>query len=85
VAAALAARGGPFLLGGAAPMLPDLMLWPFIERLCVVQHFRGYTLPEEPRFAPLRAWEAAMRARESVAATSNDIAFFAPHYAKYVV
>ena len=80
---ARAPEGGPFLLG-AAPTLPDLFLYPFAERLVVVKHYRGFAVPDEPRFDAWRKWLAAMRARPSAVATAQSDEFFISAYAKYV-
>jgi glutathione S-transferase len=77
VGAAVGQRGGPFLLG-AAPALGDFLLWPFIERLCVLRHYRGFEAPPE-----LAAWTAAMEALPAVQKTKGDPAFLIAGYAKY--
>ena len=83
VSGALALCGGPFLLGERLTV-SDIALWPFLERLSVVHHFRDYAMPEEARLEPLRRWTEAMRARESVKKTENSAEFLIPHYSKYV-
>ena len=80
VSAALARLGGPFLLG-AAPSIGDFLLWPFVERLCVLKHYRGFEAP--PELAPFAAWVAAMGALPAVQKTKQDAAFFVAGYAKY--
>ena len=79
---ARAPAGGPFLLG-ASPTLPDLLLFPFAERLVVVKHYRGFAVPDEPRFDAWHKWLAAMRARPSAAATAQTDEFFIQAYSKY--
>jgi glutathione S-transferase len=78
----LGRRGGPYLLG-AAPTLPDFLLWPFLERLSVLAHYRGFALPTDAAYAPLHAFVAAMGARPSVVAAKQDPAFFIEGYAGY--
>jgi glutathione S-transferase len=80
VSAALVRRGGPFLLG-PAPTIGDFLLWPFIERLCVLEHYRGFTVP--PELGPFAAWVAAMGALPAVQKTRQPPAFFVAGYAKY--
>jgi glutathione S-transferase len=54
VSKAYAAAGGPFFFG-AAPSLPDVLLFPFLARLPVLKHYRGFEVPAEaPEFAALR-------------------------------
>jgi glutathione S-transferase len=49
-----AAHGGPFFFG-AAPSLPDVLLFPFLARLSVLKHYRGFEVPAEaPEYAALR-------------------------------
>lgn len=83
--AALAPCGGPFLLG-ARLTTADLMLAPFVLRLCTVRHYRGFELPTEGADAQrFLAFVAAISARESVKATTPDDAFFIEGYKGYAV
>ncbi len=78
--------GGPFLLG-ARVSFGDVMLWPFVERLCVVEHYRGFKLHEvaagDAALAPFMAWHAAMLALPAVQATAQPVAYFVEGYASY--
>jgi glutathione S-transferase len=80
VSSALACRGGPFLLGARAT-LGDFLLWPFVERLCVLKHYRGFDAP--PELGAFSAWVVAMEALPAVQKTKKDPAFFVAGYAKY--
>ena len=83
MSAALGACGGPFLLG-ARLSLADLMLWPFVERMCILKHYRGFELPaEEPSFAAFRAWAQAVGGLRSVQEARQQEAFFVEGYKVY--
>lgn len=68
LSSAIAAHGGPFLLG-ASPSLGDALLFPFPARFAALAHHRGFVVPETEAFAAYHAWVAAMRGRPAVAAT----------------
>ena len=77
-----AASDGPFVLGGRVT-LADLLLYPFVERLCVLEALRDYSVPHEPRTARFHAWRAALEARPAVAAARQEPAFFVEAYRGY--
>ncbi len=61
------------------------MLWPFVERFCVVEHYRGFAVPvDDPAYAGFIRWRAAMAALPAVAATAQGSAFFIEGYASYI-
>jgi glutathione S-transferase len=81
--AALGASGGPFF-AGAAVSLADFLLWPFVERVCVLEHYASLALPREGAgFVAFAAWSDAMRALPSVVATRQEPAFFIDGYKGY--
>ena len=80
LSAALAKRGGPYLLG-AKPTIGDFMVWPFIERMAILEHYRGYKAPAE--LLPLAAFTAAMAAQPFVAKIAQPREFFVAGYAGY--
>ena len=79
LAAQLRALGGPFLLGAEASYA-DFMLYPFFERLVILEHYRGFRLDAEAAadaaLAPLAAWRATMAQLPAAKATAQDPAFF---------
>ena len=77
---ALGAMGGPFLLGGR-PTFGDFMLYPFIERLCVLAHYRGFEVEKD--CTNFFAWRTAMEGLHSVKNTRQEPQFFVDGYAKY--
>ena len=78
---ALASRtSGPWWLGEQLT-LADLAIYPHMERLAVLEEYRGITLP--PACGRLREWLAAMQERPSVRATRKDDAYHIAAYAKY--
>ncbi|ROR34556.1 glutathione S-transferase family protein [Inmirania thermothiophila] len=74
------AHGGPYWLGGRVT-LADLAYYPFFERLGVLEHYRGFRLPEDCR--ALARWRVAMAGRPAVAACARDLGFYLPRYARY--
>ena len=86
LAAHLARLGGPFLLGDRVS-LGDVLLWPFVERLCVVEHYRAFALEQvaagDAALVPFMAWRSAMLALPAVAATAQPAAFFIAGYEPY--
>jgi len=72
--------GGPWWLGEQLT-LADLAIYPHMERLAVLQEYRGILLP--PECGRLREWLAAMQERPSVRATMRDDAYHIAAYAKY--
>ena len=86
LAAHFARLGGPFVLGQRVS-LGDLMLFPFVERLCVLTHYRAFSLEEvaaaDASLAPLVSWRDAMLQLPCVKATLQPPAFFVEAYAAY--
>lgn len=79
----LAASSGPYVLGDRAT-LADFLLWPFVARLCVLETYRGFVIPNEPRTAAFHAWCTAMAARPAVIATHQPNELFIDGYKGYV-
>ena len=50
VSAAYEKFGGPYFLGDKVTFA-DLVTWPIISRMGVAAHYRGFVVPDEPRFA----------------------------------
>ncbi len=78
---ALAARRqGPYWLGEDIS-LADIAIYPHMERLAVLEHYRGISLP--PSCGRLREWIATMQQRPSVMDTAHDDAYHIAAYAEY--
>ena len=74
---------GPFVLG-ARISLSDFLLWPFVERLCTVEHYRAFSMPVgSPGLDSFASWCAACRANKSVVATKQDRELFIEGYRSY--
>lgn len=59
---------GPFFLGECFSVFECAVL-PWFQRLeCVLGHYRGYELPDEPAYARLRVWFCACCDREGACA-----------------
>ena len=79
----LGACGGPYLLGSKVS-IGDLLLYPFVERMCVLRHYRWLVLPTEGAgWAEFAAYVAAMEARESAVKTKQDPQLFITAYESY--
>jgi glutathione S-transferase len=74
--------GGPYWLGEQMT-LADLSFYPFIERFGVLEHYRGFSMPDD--CVRLKAWLAAMRDRPSVAATLESDEYHIDVYKNYAV
>lgn len=82
-AVGVALGAGPFFLGARVTMA-DVLLYPFVERLCVLKHYRQLELPTEGAgFAAFEAWTVAMAARPSAVATAQPADFFINGYRFY--
>ena len=73
-------KGGPFALG-ARPSFADFMLYPFVERLVVLKHYRGYDV--DARLGNFYGWKAAIEELQSVKNTRQSPSFFIEGYEKY--
>jgi len=73
---------GPYWLGEQLS-LADLSFYPFFERFCVLQHYRGFAIPDD--CARLKAWLEAMRQRPGVSATRESDEFHIDVYKNYAV
>lgn len=71
---------GPWWLGERLSLV-DLAFYPFFERLPVLEHFRGVTLPAECR--RLSHWLEAMRRLEPVQRIMNPPEFYVQRYTHY--
>ncbi|MCH7931755.1 MAG: glutathione S-transferase family protein [Proteobacteria bacterium] len=70
----------PYWLGEEVSLV-DLTFYPHFERFAALTHYRGVAIPDDcPR---LKAWLAAMQARDSVKATRHDDAYYIASYTKY--
>jgi glutathione S-transferase len=76
ISAAYSRVPGPFFAGELFS-LADVFTWPFIARLSVLKELRGFTIPDEPQYAALRAYISAMRSRKSVQETLFEDAWLA--------
>lgn len=79
--AALGARPqGPYWLGREFTLV-DIAAWPHMERLAVLEAYRGIKIPKA--CGRLRAWIAAVAERASVKATAHDGDYHVRAYARY--
>ena len=71
---------GPYWLG-ADLTLVDLSFWPHLERFCALEHYRGFTIPDDCNH--LLAWRETMLRRPSVAALHPPDALLIENWRKY--
>jgi glutathione S-transferase len=69
---------GAYFLGDLS--LVDISLYPWFERLPLLEHFRQFTLPAETPL--LQQWWAVLRDRESIKAVANPVDFYLERFAK---
>lgn len=79
---ALEANGGPFVLGQHMTV-PDLLVWPFVQRFVTLKHYRGLEVPSTPEYAAFHRWVSACKARKSVQATGMPDEYFVEGYKFY--
>lgn len=72
---------GPFFLGSKLS-LADILVFPWIARFVVLQHYRAFKVPHEAAYAAYHAFVEAMEARESVKA-SRRVDVWIEGYHKY--
>jgi glutathione S-transferase len=61
--------------------LVDIAAYPWFERWCVLEHYRGFELPKE--FKKLHAWKQSVASRESVKSIVNEPGFYIEQYEHY--
>ncbi|MEO7726777.1 MAG: glutathione S-transferase C-terminal domain-containing protein, partial [Burkholderiales bacterium] len=71
---------GPFWLG-AKPGLVDYTFLPHVQRFAVLEHYRGFVVPQECE--RLRVWIAAMSELPSVQATQRTVPQLIEAWKKY--
>ncbi|MEJ2508771.1 MAG: glutathione S-transferase family protein [Gammaproteobacteria bacterium] len=71
---------GPYWLGTGIS-LADLAFYPFFERIPVLEHYRGFTLPADT--PNLHRWLAAMAERNSVREARGSPDFYIERYRQY--
>ncbi len=72
--------GGNYWLGDEVSLV-DLAVYPHMERLAVLEAYRGIALPRE--CGAIRAWLEAMGERQSVRRTAHDADYHVKSYARY--
>lgn len=72
--------GGLYWMGDDVTLL-DISLYPFFERFPMLEHYRGFRMPDD--CVKLKAWLEAMQGRPSVAATRESDAFHIDVYKNY--
>lgn len=73
-------QSGPYWLGESVSLI-DLTFYPWFERWCVVEHYRGIAIPAE--CARLQQWCEAMQDIPAVQQTQQPPEFHITQYAKY--
>ncbi len=76
----LARSDGCFLFGDR-PGLADFSLYPWFERWPVLEHYRGFPVPQQ--LTQLHAWRTAMQAWPSVRAEADKADFYIDMYQGY--
>ena len=75
----LHSQEGTFLCGELS--LADLELYPWFERFCVLEHYRGVSLP--PHAKAIATWLESMRALKSVQDLEIEDGYFIDQYSHY--
>lgn len=66
---------------GKSLSLVDLTFYPWFERFCILEHYRGISLPDHCSF--LYQWWQNMLQRDSVQKIQNSSQFYLNQYQKY--
>ncbi|ORZ40433.1 glutathione S-transferase [Catenaria anguillulae PL171] len=69
---AVLSHGGDYATGSRFT-IADVIGAPFVARLPVLEHYRGFVVPDTPEYARFHAWKRALLARESVKATTAEM------------
>ena len=69
----------PYWLGSEISLV-DFTYYPWFEQLNVLEHFRGFRLPEG--LNRLQQWRVAVANRESVKSIANPPEFYLEHYGR---
>ncbi|MGI0491401.1 glutathione S-transferase family protein [Alkalinema pantanalense CENA528] len=70
---------GPYWLGENLSLV-DISLYPWFERLPVLEHFRQFSLPDET--PQLQAWWQELQKRPSIQAVANPTSFYIERFTK---
>ena len=73
---------GPYF-SGSQITTTDILVWPWLERQGVLEHWRKAPIPEGPEYAHLHAFIAAMKTRPAVLKTSSPDAYYIDGYKTY--
>jgi len=73
-------ENGNYWLGNTLSLV-DLTFYPWFERLCVLEHYRNVSLPEDCQF--LQQWWHNLSQRASVQSIQNPSQFYIAEYEKY--
>ena len=71
---------GPYWMGQDLTLV-DLAYYPFFERLCVLEHYRDFGIPDD--CTRLKAWVETIRFRPSVKEIENPPDYYIERYARY--
>ncbi len=71
---------GPYWMGETVS-LADMALYPHFERIAVLEHYRGITIPDQ--CGALREWILAVGERPSAQGTSHGIDYHIDAYSRY--
>lgn len=75
-------HNGPYYYGSRISLI-DILLWPFIERLCVLQYYRNFIIPNTDEYKYLHTFINTMKQRNAVQRTTMPAEFFIEGYKGY--
>lgn len=73
-------EGKAWLLG-EQPSLADLEIYPWFERWCVLEHYRGLAIPD--RLGNLLRWREAIAQSEAASGIVEPASYYIDHYRSY--
>jgi glutathione S-transferase len=69
----LGKHAGPWILGGEAPSLADLIFVPYVERMCAsLFYYKGFDVKESSRRPNVARWFEALETRSTYIGTQSD-------------
>ena len=64
---------GPWILGGEAPSLADLIFVPYVERMCAsLFYYKGFDVKDRSRRPNVARWFEALESRSTYLGTQSD-------------
>ena len=74
---------GDFFCGDCVT-IGDILIAPYFDRMCVLEHYRGFTVPETTEYSKYHYWKKLLLEHPCVAKTRVPKEDLIKHYKNYV-